>query len=277
MDKMNKLILALGLVSISVAAFAQEAPEKDESMALAPAVVNRSEPNAFLTKPAKNHEALMSQVKNDSAVTDRFMRHFGKTREEVIDMMSGLRLDRLKEDGVYLVYNVPESGELRARSIYYKKGTPVWVDQMGNLVLKESCGNPMMRGTDRVNQPADADLVASTELKPITSMGVTGSTDAVPMASIEAVQVESGALATPASTEPLSVLTRGGSNNSALWLLPLAGAATLIRTGGGGDGGDGGEPICDPKTNPECIPEPATMVLMAAGIGGVVARKFRKK
>ncbi len=105
------------------------------AVALSASATAQTEPNSFLMKPAPTHAALMQQIKSDEVVMNRFMRHFGMTREEVIEYFSGLKLSTIKESGPYLVYNTPETGEIRARVLYYKKGTKVWVDSTGNYIL----------------------------------------------------------------------------------------------------------------------------------------------
>jgi len=113
------------------------------SMALA-----RTDQNSFLNRPANTLPELLSQVKSDPQVASRFMRHFGMSKDEILQMFSKLKLGRIPADGVYLVYNVPNWEEVRARALMFRKGTLVWQDEQGNPVLKTKCANPMVRGTD---------------------------------------------------------------------------------------------------------------------------------
>jgi hypothetical protein len=108
----------------------------------------RTDPNSFLNKPANTLPELLSQIDKDEQVSSRYMRHFGQSKEQVIDSFAKLKLGRLPSDGVYLVYNVPNWEEVRARALFFRKGTLVWTDQDGTPVMKVSCGNPMVRGTD---------------------------------------------------------------------------------------------------------------------------------
>ncbi|MCH8979963.1 MAG: hypothetical protein IH945_12090, partial [Armatimonadetes bacterium] len=117
------------------------------------AVASQSEPNAFIDKPTPTMESLLGAVRSDAVVMSRFMRHFGMTREEVVAYLGSLKRGAIRKDGAYLIYNTPESGEIRARVLFYRKGTAVWMDEAGNYILKLSCGNPMVRGTDY--RPAD--------------------------------------------------------------------------------------------------------------------------
>ncbi|MBS1708570.1 MAG: hypothetical protein JSS65_07595, partial [Armatimonadetes bacterium] len=164
-------VLAL-LVSVAPAQSIANSPRMSGE-----ARVGRAEPNAFLNKSVKNHRELMRQVQSDATVMDRYERHFGMSRKEVVDMMSGLTLSETKEDAVFLVYNVPESGELRARSIFYRRGTKIWVDGSGQPVLKASCGNPLVRGTDKPDQPVLADLEPGDEnTRELTALDKPGDT-----------------------------------------------------------------------------------------------------
>ena len=117
-------------------------------LALGTFAFGQTVPNPFIRKPAPTLDALLAQIDSDPIVMDRFMRHFGMMPEEVLSYIGTLSLGTVKEDGVYLMYNTPESGEIRARVLFFKKGTKVWVDVAGTYILKVSCGNPMVRGTD---------------------------------------------------------------------------------------------------------------------------------
>lgn len=220
----------------------------------------RTEPNSFLNKPVETHAALMKQISSDPQVMNRFMRHFGMTRDEVINYFNTLKLDTLKSDGVYLVYNVPESEEIRARAIFYKKGTKVWVDQQGTLVLKASCGNPMIRGTDSSSVTVESPIEAA--VAPVTATAVVPEGVGIdPVAQSLPMDVESSALAFPAAAPAdITQFTRSsGAVFNPAFLLPLAAVPFIITTD-------------DP---PDSVPEPMTMVALAAG-AGFIARKRRK-
>lgn len=234
---------------------------------MAVTIMARAEPNAFLNKAAYTQNALVTQVQKDDKVMSRYTRHFGMTKEEVVEYFKTLRLDTLKEDGVYLVYNVPETEEVRARSMFYKKGTKVWVDQDGGIVLKASCGNPMARGTDVQTVPISADYDASTELvtrdTPLDATTETIiQTEIVPTP----MDVETSALAFPVAP-PMEVGTLittvppGGGAFNPNFLFPIAAIPFIIIDDGGGN---------------EPVPEPATMVLLAAGGAALAARKRKQ-
>lgn len=234
-------------------------------LALAVCAFARPEPNAFLNKKADSVPQLVGQVKTDDQVMSRYMRHFGMTEKEVVAYFQTLRLDTLKEDGVYLVYNVPENTEeVRAKAIFYKKGTKVWVDKNGGIVLKHSCGNPMARGTDVQTVPVEASLESEptlvtrdTELTALTETVLeTSATPVVP------IPLETSALAFPVNpplmVEPLILTGGGGPSFNPLVLLPIGTVPFILFDGGGGN---------------EPVPEPCTMILL----GAAALKSLRKK
>lgn len=220
----------------------------------------RTEPNSFLNKPASTTSALVNQVKSDPVVASRYTRHFGMTKTEVEEYFKTLKLSTLEEDGVYLVYNVPDTEEVRARAIFYKKGTKVWIDQNGGLVLKASCGNPMARGTDVQTVPITSEVDAVTNLteRPTEIIAKTDTileTSATPVP----VAVESSALAFP-TAPPASIASLGGGGFNPLILAPL-GAIPFVIKG---------------KTPNDPVPEPTTMLVIGAGATALIAKKRKK-
>lgn len=241
----------------------------------------RPEPNAFLNKAANTHNALMNQVKNDPEVMSRFMRHFGMTREQVIAYFSGLRSSQLAEDGVYLVYNCQEnSGEIQARVIFYKKGTKVWVDSTGTPVLKMSCANPMVRGTDDLSTSVDVDVNKPVETtRPLEAVTKPSPTPIKATVFSDDPELSPAMLTAESITPPVPAVverSRGG-----LGWLPLLGLA-FLTTGGGSDGGDTGKTTgttgCeDPHGCEPPVPEPGTMIALGAGIAFIAARRRKKQ
>ncbi len=231
-------------------------------LALASSAVARTEPNSFLNRPANSHPELMKQLSEDEQVMDRFMRHFGMTRQEVLAMASNLQMARLPQDSVYLVYNVSPQEEIRARVMFYKKGTLVWVDPMGRPVLKVSCANPMMRGTDDGSNPLTTTIApTSTEVvRPLSgelgeTIIMTNEADVVLPGVPEASPMEFMSMAPEAPG-----LVRSSSSFGFLSLIPLAGGIILSRNNRGGE-------------NP--VPEPTTMIVMGGALAAAAMRRRR--
>jgi hypothetical protein len=228
-------------------------------------LAQRAEPNAFLARPANSIGELVAQAEKEPAVMARYMRHFGMTRDEVVAYLKTLRKGEIAEDGAYLVYNTPESGEIRGRVIVYRKGTSVWVDKDGNYILKSSCGNPMVRGTDLgKTQPTETTaLRSSTDVREliveqppgISTTSVTGTTVAPPIAEYDAIVIADMPPAMPEEAPQGLVIP------PVLGLIiPFTGAVMLGSEGG-----------------PEPIPEPASMIALGVGVTGYMAARKRRK
>lgn len=233
----------------------------------------RSEPNSFLSKSAWTHDALMTQVKTDPKVMSRFTRHFGMSKPEVIDTLGRLRAGTLRQDGVYLVYNCNDNEEIRAKVIFYKKGTKVWEDSNGTPILKMSCANPMVRGTDDQLAVLQPEVTPSDNLRPVSVVA-----DGVPAGEVEtdivAVEPDSSAQVLGAAAVAIPAIGTssvvGAAAFNPLLLAPLAGLG-LVRTS---SDGDTTPPVAPPPPPP--VPEPATMLLLGAGLGAMAVRKARK-
>lgn len=229
------------------------------------ATAQELEPNAFLVRPANTTSELVQQASTNQVVMSRYMRHFGMTRDEVIAYLKSLKLSTIKEDGAYLVYNTPESGEIRSRVLFYRKGTTVWVDESGNYILRASCGNPMVRGTDfgKADQTETTAMrsVSSTrelvaEQPPgISTTSVTGMAVTPPIAEYDAIVIAELAPAAPMVP----------SEGAGQLVLPLA--LIIPFTAGILFNDQGGEPI----------PEPGSMLALGTGLAAFAAMRRRKK
>ena len=111
------------------------------------AVAQRPEPNAFLNKPVHSVAELVSQMKADPVVMDRFMRHFGMTSDEVVAMANELHLAKMKKDTPMTVYNCNDRGVIGSKVFMIKAGALVFVDKYGTPILKKTCANPFFGRT----------------------------------------------------------------------------------------------------------------------------------
>lgn len=236
----------------------------------------RPEPNAFLNAPAQTHNELMVQVQKDPVVMSRYMRHFGKTKDEVVTYFQTLRMGKLEQDGVYLVYNVPDWEELRAKVVFYKAGTPVWIDPAGTVVLKVSCGNPMIRGTDDIAIVTQNDPILEMVDEPrelikgdLATQIETGEASDLVLSDVETpltIEASAQAFAPAMPFIPISIGSVGVPSivNTVLPILAVPGAVLLTTGFNGGD------------SPPNPVPEPGTMIALAIGGGMIAARRRRK-
>jgi hypothetical protein len=102
-------------------------------------------PNAFITRHVSSTNALVRHVQENPVVMDRYCRHFQMNPQEVTNMLRGLHVETLSEDGTYEVFNVPGTGELRSKRMVRKKGERVFADANGTPVIRMNCGNPLTR------------------------------------------------------------------------------------------------------------------------------------
>jgi hypothetical protein len=225
----------------------------------------RMETGSFIKKPADTIEELVEHVRSDKEVMSRFVRHFGMTPDEVVSYFKTLKKGQIAEDGAYLLYNSPDTGNIGARVLFYRKGTPVWVDREGNYIMRISCGNPMVRGTDlgRTEPTETVALQSSTGVREliaeqppgISTTSVTAMTIEPPISEYDAIIIEDMAPAIPEESPQLISPTALGL------IAPFTGAVMLASKG-----------------SSQPIPEPASMIALGAGVAGyVTARKRRLK
>ena len=216
----------------------------------------RPDLNAFLNQKAANTAELVAQAKRDPVVMDRYMRHFGMTRDEVIDYLSSLKLKALPEDTVFTIYSVPEGGHIKMHLEKLPQGTKVFALQDGTPQLLVKCGNPLTLGTKQV--------IALNKIPVTVDETVAKET---PLEIVTEVQPETEAVAYAPPAEPTYTFNTGGTEPVQLPVLggggfnplPLAlGGLGFIRNGGGGSAP---------------VPEPMTMLALGAGFSALILRR----
>ena len=229
----------------------------------------RTDPNSFINRPAPTHTALMREIERDSVVMDRYMRHFAMTRQEVIAYFSVLRLKRLTHTNPYTVYNVPDSGELRSKVMIFKKGTTVWIDEAGKPILKESCGNPLTRGPSK---PVSVDEVMIVDM-PIELTPPTTETEIIvarvdsPEPAVPQIVPDPPTTTPPLRPEPPAPPVEPPAPPPSFKVPPFLFAIppfiAIIPKGR--------------HSSPPPVPEPGALIVLAAGVGMVVAGRVRKR
>lgn len=210
---------------------------------------------AFLRKPAYKVSDLISAVRTDPIVADRYVRHFRMNKAQLVEYFSTLSLSKLDIGGAYTVYNVHDS-VLRSRVLNLKKGTLVFSDSSGRPILQQVCGNPMVW---RIPPIAAEPIVSNPASGDVTTVVDEGTAVVVAAPIAEPGVAEVPVIPPPPPMIPPTVTRR---NDMGLLLIPLVlgvGALTLLQ-----DDDD-----CPP------VPEPATMTALV--VGGAALLKRRKK
>ncbi len=240
------------------------------ALAISASAAARPDLNSFINRKVTDTRSLVSQVKSDPEVADRYQRHFSMTKGEVVAYLSGLHRDKLDSEGMYPVYSVPDNGKLKMHMQKLKKGEPMFVDIQGRPVLIAKCGNPVVgsrkpkgnppvvsvpeptNGRELVlEEPRVTEVESPSQLVAMMPM-VPPVVDAPPIVPVEPEPV--------VATVPATA-TGGGR-------FPWFAGLPLLFPIFGGIGGNGG--------GVESVPEPATMLALGAGVVGLMRRRSRR-
>lgn len=216
----------------------------------------RVEPNAFLSTKANSVTQLINEVETDPAVADRYVRHFGKSKQELAAYFGTLHLAKLNATGVYIIYSVDSEGVIKSHPQKMKVGTLVFADSGGQPILKASCGNAMVSGTNAqlpIMSPAIGQATETIQ-----------SVEATPPGSVEEGMAQNVVLTptSPVALAPEMPLPTGTGNQG--FVLPAVLAALS---------GAGSIWISD-RHNP--VPEPAAILVMATALIGLRCRRKSK-
>ncbi len=230
---------------------------------LAGAAMARPDLNAFLNKKVETTAQLVAQARSDKEVMDRFMRHYGMTRAEVINFLGSLKPDTIRQEGVYAVYSVPEGGRIKLRVERLKQGEKVFSSQDGEPQMILKCGNPLTMGPKTV--------VASNRT-PVTTTEVM--VEESPLVITTAIEAESEPLVVMQPAEPQYTLvtppTTQGPDVDAIPFVTPSGFNPLPLALGGLLFLDNGSSSSNP------VPEPMTIAAFGAGVAYLGVRRRRK-
>lgn len=246
----------------------------------------RTELNSFLNRPAITRAQLVNQLRSDSAVADRYMRHFAMTKSQLVELFSTLSIKSIKQAEVFEVYNVPRNGMLRVRHMKFAKGTKIWVDAIGTPVLKVSCGNPLTKGP---NSPVALSENESTpqsvpveDFRPIVVEASPIATEVLPVALViepSVPEVVMTQIPTLTDEPPTVGPTTKGEEPALLAPIPTPNIIGIIPTiilpilpiiGGSNTINPPPVPPAPPP-----VPEPSAGLVLAVGLGLAIVRMRR--
>lgn len=228
-------------------------------LALVAAASARPEPNSFIERLCNSTGSLVAHAKSDKRVMDRYTRHFAMTPDEVVSYLSGLTLTTTKTEALYTVYAAPDTTPLRSKVLKVKKGTKVFVDASGEVVLLWYCGNPVTRGPKKPLSGADLEAEPKGDLAEELRLVPTQSSSAMINNSVE-VTSEPNTPDVPVVPVQESDIPIASVARVPGWLAIIP-ALGIIR----GNGND----------NPP-VPEPATMVVLGTAVTFMLRRRAKK-
>lgn len=282
------------LIGVLIAASAAAAPRQ-----------SRTYPGSFLNRTVSSVTQLVDQISRDKQVAARYERHFGRPASVLTQYFKrNLRLVKLTRARTVVVYSLDRHGRVVSRKQVLRKGCSVFVTTDRKLILKGSCGNPLLgelpggplaqKSVQPPAKPAAAPQAApppaeepakelvekiAEETVPAPQPELPKSPAAEPVQPEPSPQVPEApqpvAESLPQAPNPPAETPVVSTSNNRKWLLPLlllgAGAAVVH----GGDGDDEREPPL-----PKPIPEPSSSLALGSGLaalaGGTLARRRKR-
>jgi hypothetical protein len=246
------------------------------ALTLAATAAARPDLNSFVNRKLTDTQSLVTQIKTDPVVADRYERHFGMTRQEVLAYVGNLHRGALPQTGTYTIYSVPDDGHVKMHVATLKKGEPMFLDRSSNPILIAKCGNPVVMGPSQVRRGnpmalAPSEESSTREMAEVTPREALTENPAELMAMVPAVPEIVPPTVVPdvpvASAAPMTMVpvtaTGGGVGGGGL---PFLGALPLLFPFIHGHSGSGGGGITP-------VPEPATLVALGIGALGLIRRR----
>jgi hypothetical protein len=242
---------------------------------------SRPERNAFIDYRISSIADLERQIKTDPAVADRYERHFGMTKSQLLAYVGSLHRDTLQVPATFEVYSIPPDGHVKMHMQRFNKGEPIFEDPSGRPVLLVRCGNPLTLGPEAANVVTNPAVEAAPAGQPNDTLRVTPfpgsfttespemvlSTPTPPGDLVETPTLPE-TLTTPAVTpaEAPQTFSGGGGGLGNGWpIIPILGGIVW------GIGGSGGHSHTPP------VPEPAPVVGLMVGLVGIAGYKLKKR
>jgi len=217
----------------------------------------RPDLNAFLNRRVHTKTQLVNQVQTDSAVMDRYMRHFGITREEVVSYMQSLHAGTIDHDMVVKIYSVPDAGYIKTHVGRIRKGTEMFFTPDGEPALIALCGNPVTESRAPTAVTVNPTVAVTGELRPPTTENPNPEQS---LALLQPKDIELPAMP-PEDTGHDNLAVAPGISAAPLLGLLGVGGFGLFHNGGHGSGAP--------------TPEPMTVLLVGSGLAAAYrAREY---
>lgn len=238
------IILAVALI-VAVAVFAAGA-----------SAASRAAPGAFILEKVDSVNALVKQISSNKKVAALYIKHYGMPEGEIISYFEeNLRLITLKSPLKVTAYYVTKSGAIKSKQKLLPAGTKVFATPNGEPVLEWRCGNPLSKSLPYIAKPTPPKVEEPATLvayNPPIEIGV------LPDALITNVEP---VLVSPASTiEPVAEvmatpsIVATPSLDAMKVVVPALLGAVAVRS----------------KSDTPEVPEPMSILTLAAGAGGVL-------
>ena len=261
----KRIPLMLGIVA-ALAAFSSSAAVARE----------RTPDGSFLRYRANTVSELKAEIASDRVAQARYAAYFGMSTKELLGAINnGVRLVTLVAPAKAEVWYVARGGRVASKPKLLPKGTQVFVARDGQVLLAWSCGNPIRAAITNLITPAkppiDKNVTEKTLRFPVEEVSslviaappglVTETTPALAIAepALAVPTIAAAAAPTIAGLVPAAASSGGGLYNLG-W---LAGLAALTS-----------------RRDTPTVPEPGTLMALAAGLGSVAAvggRRFLKR
>ncbi|MDI6827500.1 MAG: hypothetical protein QME62_03335 [Armatimonadota bacterium] len=259
---------------------------------------------AFLVEYADTVQQLVSQVENSRLVALRYAKHFRTDPSSVLTFYRNeLSLFKLPETTSLRVYYLDDSHNIVSEVREFKAGTWVFANKAAAPILELGTGNPLsstlltgelpkkkVEGLKASNPnaiPNDKVAVQVLEQQPteLPKLATDNANLTASSPSPSATVASNAGAPTPGAASTGTA----GRISSTNWLVPLGvvGAAVALSGGGGGssaivpppNGGGGGTepPPNGGGTNPPVIPEPMSLLTLAAGVATLAAGIYKRK
>jgi len=224
-------------------------------------------PDSFLRYRVNSIEQFIAQVQEDPVIRQRMAKHFHVSQDELLSYLrENLRVVTVPASGRYTVYGVTRTGRIYRSSSYLRRGWRAYGLENGTLLFKWSCGNPMTTNLPKQEVAAVIEEVPPLPVAP----------PVLEQAPIQ-IPVEPPAMAmTPAQEWSYPSAPQ-------LPATPVYQVAPLIQTAAlrMAPGWLAAVPLLGAfhrhHPPPPVVPEPGTLVLMAAGVSVLALRRRRAR